>query len=117
MVNRDMSRRTLLRGGGAALTGLATLQVAGPAHAFPGGSDETVLPWIDQPAPSPFPPQFVQLKWEQLDSWFIPNDEFFVVYHFDPAEPHRGELSTHHQRSCVPAPVAGARRPQAASPP
>jgi DMSO/TMAO reductase YedYZ molybdopterin-dependent catalytic subunit len=78
-----MSRRTLLEGGGAALAGLATLQVAGPAHAFPGGPDDTVLPWLDQPAPSPFPPQFVQLKWEELDSWLTPNDKFFVVYHFD----------------------------------
>ena len=84
MVNRDISRRTLLKGGGAALAGLSTLQVAGPADAFPGHSDETVLPWIDQPTapPTPFPPGFVQLKWEDLDSWVTPNDEFFVVFHF-----------------------------------
>ena len=39
-VNREVSRRTLLKGGGAALaglTGLTVLQVAGPAHAFPSG--------------------------------------------------------------------------------
>ena len=33
MEHRDVSRRTLLKGGGAALAGLS-LQVAGPAHAF-----------------------------------------------------------------------------------
>jgi hypothetical protein len=34
-VNPEVSRRTLLKGGGAALAGLTMLQVAGPAHAFP----------------------------------------------------------------------------------
>ena len=34
MEHRNVSRRTLLKGGGAALAGLS-LQVAGPAHAFP----------------------------------------------------------------------------------
>ena len=36
MSHRDVSRRTLLKGGGAALAGLSVLRVAGPAHAFPG---------------------------------------------------------------------------------
>ena len=36
MEHRDVSRRTLLKGGGAALAGLS-LQVAGPARAFPTG--------------------------------------------------------------------------------
>jgi hypothetical protein len=43
----DMSRRTLLKGGGAALAGLTALRVSGPAHAFPGHPDEQVLPWLD----------------------------------------------------------------------
>jgi DMSO/TMAO reductase YedYZ molybdopterin-dependent catalytic subunit len=81
MVNQQMSRRSLLKGGGAALAGLSALQVTGPAHAFPGQPDEVVLPWLDQP--EPHPPQYVQLTWEQLDSWLTPNDEFFVVYHYD----------------------------------
>ena len=41
--DQDLSRRALLKGGGAALaglSGLSVLQVAGPAHAFPGQSDE-----------------------------------------------------------------------------
>ena len=83
MANRDMSRRTLLKGGGAALAGLSTLQAAGPASAFPGTPEETVLPWLDQPGPSPLPPEFIQLKWEELDSWLTPNDKFFVIYHGD----------------------------------
>jgi hypothetical protein len=74
MKHRNVSRRTLLKGGGAAL---AALQVAGPAHAFTGESDQenhsawdedqpdpsqtlghpgdVVLPWLDQPPPAPFP--------------------------------------------------------------
>ena len=77
MSNQDVSRRTLLKGGGAALAGLTVLRVAGPAHAFPGhtGQQERVpwdddqsdaaqafvdpggqvIPWLDQPPPNPVP--------------------------------------------------------------
>ena len=48
MVNHVMSRRSLLKGGGAALAGLSTVQVAGPAHAFPGDRDEVLVPWVDR---------------------------------------------------------------------
>ena len=54
MKNQDVSRRTLLKGGGAALAGLTVLRVAGPAHAF-GHSGEEVIPWLDQPPPNPVP--------------------------------------------------------------
>ena len=75
MENKDVSRRTLLKG--AALAGLSVLRVAGPAHAFPGHSGEQdelawdddqpdsaqalgrpggeVIPWLDQPAENPVP--------------------------------------------------------------
>jgi DMSO/TMAO reductase YedYZ molybdopterin-dependent catalytic subunit len=78
-----MSRRTLLKGGGAAVAGLSALQIAGPAHAFPGGPGEQVIPWLDQPAPNPVP-KVVQnlLVWEHLDSWVTPADNFFVVSHY-----------------------------------
>ena len=76
-----MSRRSLLKGGGAALAGLSTVQVAGPAHAFPGGRDEVLVPWVDRQLFSP--PPFTQIDWEQLDSWLTPNDEFFVVFHYN----------------------------------
>jgi hypothetical protein len=56
VVNQDMSRRALLKGGGAALAGLSALQAAGPAHAFPGGGfGEVVIPWLDQPPSRRFP--------------------------------------------------------------
>jgi DMSO/TMAO reductase YedYZ molybdopterin-dependent catalytic subunit len=110
---QDLSRRALLKGGGAALaglSGLSVLQVAGPAHAFPGSSDEDVdvlwdhekpplrddypgqpgdevIWWTDQPAPFPFPgPPPVQLVWEELDTRWIPNDEFHVVSHYGEPE-------------------------------
>jgi DMSO/TMAO reductase YedYZ molybdopterin-dependent catalytic subunit len=80
---QDMDRRTLLKGGGAAVAGLTVLQVAGPAHAFPGTpGEEEVLEWLDQPPAPPFEiPN--QLKWEELDSWLTPADDFMVVSHFN----------------------------------
>jgi DMSO/TMAO reductase YedYZ molybdopterin-dependent catalytic subunit len=106
MDHPDMSRRRLLKGGGAALAGLSVLRVAGPAHAFPGqASDQNggpsddvqhdlgptlghpgdeVIPWLDQPPPQPFPAEFGgnQLKWETLESWLIPAADFHHVNHF-----------------------------------
>ena len=83
MEPQDMSRRTLLKGGGAAVAGLSALQVAGPAHAFPGGPGEVVIPWLDQPAPNPVPDVLQNLLvWEELDSWLTPADNFFVVSHY-----------------------------------
>jgi DMSO/TMAO reductase YedYZ molybdopterin-dependent catalytic subunit len=105
MKQRKISRRTVLKGGGAALAGLTVLQVAGPAQAFPGnsGQDEQipwdddqadssralrhsagqVLPWVDQPAPNPVPGSVGNLlKWEELDSWHTPTNEFFFVNHY-----------------------------------
>jgi DMSO/TMAO reductase YedYZ molybdopterin-dependent catalytic subunit len=80
--NPEISRRTLLKDGGAALAGLTVLRVAGPAHAF-GQSGGEVIPWLDQPPPFPFP-EFGGnvLKWEELDSWLTPTDNFHFVNHF-----------------------------------
>src|SRR5688572_26250217 len=92
MKQGDVSRRTMLKGGGAALAGITVMRVAGPAEAFPGHSaqdeqipfdDEQegssralqqsggqVLPWEDQPPPVPFEGIVGNLlKWEELDSW------------------------------------------------
>lgn len=82
----DVSRRTLLMGGGAAVAGATVLQVSGPTQAFaadPG--EEEVLDWVDQPTPNPEPPTALYnlLKWEDLDSWRTPADEFFVVNHYE----------------------------------
>jgi DMSO/TMAO reductase YedYZ molybdopterin-dependent catalytic subunit len=102
MKHRNVSRRTLLKGGGAAL---AALQVAGPAHAFTRESDQenhrawdedqpdpsqslgqpgdVVIPWLDQPPPFPFPDGAgSQLVWEELDSWLIPPEQFHFVTHY-----------------------------------
>ena len=100
-----LSRRTVLKGGGAALAGLSVLKVSGPAAAFPGGGSQgegipwaddqagsaqalldasgQVVPWLDQPPASPIPDAVGNLlTWEELDSWHTPADEFFFVSHF-----------------------------------
>ena len=104
MSKQDVSRRTLLKGGGAALAGLTVMRVAGPAHAFPGhgGQQERVpwddesdsaqafadpggqvIPWLDQPPPNPVPQITGNLlRWEELDSFLIPADDFFYVQHY-----------------------------------
>src|SRR4051812_6841018 len=81
METRDISRRTLLKSGGAALAGLSVLQVAGPSQAFAQFGDE-VIPWVDQPAPNPIPAAVGNLlKWESLDTRIIPANNFFFVSH------------------------------------
>ena len=104
MEHRDVSRRTLLKGGGAALAGLS-LQVAGPARAFQRDDDreqhawddehqpdpsqslgrpgDVVLPWLDQRPGAP-PPNIAgsQLVWEELDSWLTPPEKFHYVAHY-----------------------------------
>ncbi len=105
MRHRDVSRRTLLKGGGAALAGFGVLRLAGPAHAFPGqlGQQKTVplddylsdsaqtfvlpggqvIPWLDQPPPNPVPQITGNLlQWEELDSFLTPADDFFYVQHY-----------------------------------
>jgi DMSO/TMAO reductase YedYZ molybdopterin-dependent catalytic subunit len=104
MKRSNVSRRTLLKGGGAALAGLS-LQLSDPAHAyFPGdnresqtGSDDdqpdpsqrlgqpgdVVLPWLDQrPGDPPANIAGSQLVWEELDSWLIPPEKFHYVAHY-----------------------------------
>ena len=100
-VNREVSRRTLLKGGGAALAaGLTVLQVAGPANAFPSGEEDgnddqpdpsqslgrpgdVVIPWLDQPPPFPAPDiGGSQLVWEELNSWLTPPEKFHFVTHY-----------------------------------
>ena len=53
MSHQNVSRRTVLKGGGAALAGLTVLRVAGPAHAFPGQSAEQErMAWDDDQSDS-----------------------------------------------------------------
>ena len=76
-----MSRRSLLKGGGAALAGLSVLRVAGPAHAFPGGPAARSSPGWTSPRRIPSR-MSCRMDWEQLDSWLTPTDQFFVVKHY-----------------------------------
>src|SRR4051812_41713200 len=81
-----ISRRTLLQGGGAALAAVSVLRIAGPTAAFQTPVAGEVIPWLDQLAPNPVPEVIVQqLDWEHLDAdaWITPNDQFFVIKHFN----------------------------------
>ncbi|MGH9311500.1 MAG: molybdopterin-dependent oxidoreductase [Vicinamibacterales bacterium] len=104
MKQQNVSRRTVLKGGGAALAGLTVLRVAGPPEAFPAQENQEeqipwsgeaessqalhhssgqVVPWLDQPPPSPIPQNVGNLlKWEDLDSFRTPADNFFFVNHY-----------------------------------
>jgi len=83
-MSQQLTRRNVLKGGGAAVAGFTVMRLAGRAAAFPGGgTDEIVVPWLDQPAPNPVPDVVgQQLLWEDLDDRIIPTDEFFTVKHY-----------------------------------
>jgi len=84
MNGSKMSRRELLKRGGAALAGLAVLNnIQGVPAAFALQSGDVVIPWLDQPAPNPVPERVTNLlEWETLDSWVTPPDQFFSVSHY-----------------------------------
>jgi DMSO/TMAO reductase YedYZ molybdopterin-dependent catalytic subunit len=80
----ETSRREFVGQSGAALGGLALLNAPFLAHAFPTRAGEEVIPWLDQPPENPVPDEVRnQLRWEELDSWITPNDEFFAVGHYN----------------------------------
>src|SRR3954447_19237950 len=82
METRDISRRTLLKDGGAALAGLTVLRVAGPTQVM-GQTTGGVIPWLDQPPPNPIPANAGKLlRWETLDSRLTPAQNFFFVNHY-----------------------------------
>lgn len=84
MAPSNMSRRRVMKHGGAAIAGLSIMRLTGPAHAFQTPVAGNVVPWLDQPEPNPVPEVIVsQLDWEQLDSWQTPTDQFFVIKHFN----------------------------------
>ena len=87
MDTRDLARRALLAQGSAVAAALAVHRFPGLAsalgRAFPARPGETVLPWLDQPAPNPIPERVGSLlRWEQLDSYLTPNDRFFTNAHY-----------------------------------
>jgi len=82
MSTLPVTRRTLLRQGGAVVAGLSVLRLSGPAGAFQDSGGE-VIPWLDQPDPNPVPEVIVQqLAWEDLDDWITPTEDFFVIDNF-----------------------------------
>ncbi len=82
MGTSTISRRNLIRAGGGAMAGLSVLRLTGTSLAIQ--NDAEVIPWLDQPEENPLPEVIVnQLVWEDLDSWITPNEEFFVIKHFD----------------------------------
>ncbi|WP_217493896.1 molybdopterin-dependent oxidoreductase [Humibacillus sp. DSM 29435] len=104
MTTGSLTRRGLLAGGTAA-AGMSVLQVSGSAQAlgtgsaesvpwlrnqgdppesFPGGPDDEVVLWEDQPPP--FPPGNgigQQLVWDELSTRLTPTDNFFFVSHYN----------------------------------
>ena len=66
MNERDISRRALLKGS-AALAGLLALGVPLEALEVAAANGEVVIPWLDQPEPSPDPD--IQLVWEELGTY------------------------------------------------
>ena len=79
---RTFSRRTMLKGGGAALAGLTELQIAGPSHLL-GQTTGDVIPWLDQPPANPVPAIVGNLlRWENLDTRLTPTQNFFFVNHY-----------------------------------
>jgi DMSO/TMAO reductase YedYZ molybdopterin-dependent catalytic subunit len=107
MSEQTITRRNLLKGGGAAAAGWTVLRVSGTADAhgnpggghvdwlppsadlpetYPGEPGDVVLEWLDQPADVPPPAQSVVgnlLDWESLMTRLTPADNFFTVKHYD----------------------------------
>jgi DMSO/TMAO reductase YedYZ molybdopterin-dependent catalytic subunit len=80
----ETSRRDFVGQGSAALGGLALINTPFLAHAFPSQKGEEVVPWLDQPPENPAPDAVRNLlRWQELDSWITPNDEFFAVNHYN----------------------------------
>jgi DMSO/TMAO reductase YedYZ molybdopterin-dependent catalytic subunit len=80
----ETSRREFVVQGGAAFTGFTLANVPFLAQAFPSRKGEEVVPWLDQPPANPEPDAVRSLlRWEELDSWLTPNDEFFAVNHYN----------------------------------
>lgn len=84
MNKQDISRRDVLKQGGATLTGLALLQASWLAQAFPSRQGEETIAWVDQPPANPSGGAVENLQpTEELASWLTPNDKFFRVAHYN----------------------------------
>ncbi len=86
METQDISRRTLLKNGAAAMAGMTVLQLTGPTRLI-GQTTGEVLPWVDQPPPNPIPTNVGNLlRWETLENRVIPAQNFFFVNHYGQPE-------------------------------
>jgi DMSO/TMAO reductase YedYZ molybdopterin-dependent catalytic subunit len=81
---QEISRRTLLRSTGAAVTGMALMNNGWFAQSAAAQAEGDVLPWLDEPAENPVPQVLSNVQeWEELmDTWLTPNDEFFSIAHY-----------------------------------
>ncbi len=83
----EISRRALLKGTGAAMTGMALLNSTWFAQSASAQAGDEILPWLDQPAENPVPQVLTTpLQWEEVDSWVTPNDKFFSIAHYNRPE-------------------------------
>lgn len=84
MTQSPISRRAMLKTTSAAFAGVTVLRITGPAAAFQDDAGSEVIPWLDQPEENPVPDVIVQqISWEDLDSWITPNEDFFIIKHFN----------------------------------
>src|SRR5690606_11629670 len=71
----------------AMMTGAALLNSPWLAQTASAQAEGEVLPWLDQPAENPVPEVIAnQQQWEDLGSWYTPNDQFFSIAHFNRPE-------------------------------
>ena len=86
-LNRALiSRRQLLRRGGAAVAGLGLLQMPMLARAFPSQPGEEVIPFLEPPLAPEVAKVLRPLNWAELNTWITPNEQFFRVAHYDKAK-------------------------------
>ena len=86
MQSDHLLRRDFLTYGSAAFAGLTALR-SSLARAFPARPGEEVVPWADQPPPVPMRPASVVQnlpKWEDLNTWLTPNEQFFSICPLQP---------------------------------
>ena len=85
MQSDHLLRRDFLTYGSAAFAGLTVLR-SSLARAFPARPGEEVVAWADQPPPVPDAASSVVQnlpKWEDLNTWLTPNEQFFSVAHYN----------------------------------
>ena len=82
--HQPVSRRTLLRNGGAGLAALSLASSPALARALGLQPGEEVVPWDDRRPENPMPDVIRnQPHWEELDSWITPNARFFGISRYE----------------------------------